>query len=104
MPMLDHLDSRVFAEHLNTTFRLLVPGATTLPLELFEVSEKDLSTSVEQFSLIFRGPLTPSCPQGIYAVEHDKLGKFELFFVPLGPDLAGMRYQVIFCRMRGSKR
>lgn len=102
--MLDHLNSRVFAEHLNTTFHLSVPGAASLPLELLEVSEKDPSASVEQFSLVFRGPHTPLCPQGIYSVEHDKLGKFELFFVPLGPDSTGMRYQVIFCRMRGPKR
>ena len=102
--MLDHLNSRVFAESLNTTFLLTVPAGPSLPLELLDVSDKDASASVEQFSLIFGGPLTPLCPQGIYPVEHDKLGKFELFFVPLGPDSGSMRYQVVFCRIRKPNR
>jgi len=33
-------------------------------------------------------------------MEHEKLGTFDLFIVPLGPDSAGMRYEVIFNRMR----
>ena len=102
--MLEHLSSRIFAEQLNTTFHLMVPEAAELLLELLEVSEKDPSAPVEQFSLVFRGPLTPICPQGIYGVKHDKLGAFELFFVPLGPDPVGMRYQVIFCRLREQKK
>jgi len=98
--MADNLNSQVFSEHLQTTFRVYVPGAVPLPLELFEVSEKDQSPQVEQFSLVFRGPLKPHFPQGTYTVEHEKLGKFDLFLVPLGPDSSGMRYQAIFCRTR----
>jgi len=102
--MLDHLNSQVFTEQLNTTFHLQVPGAASVPIELFEVSEKDPSAAVEQFSLMFRGPLAPFCPQAIYTLEHEKLGKFDLFLVPLGPDSAGMRYQVIFSRLRQPRR
>lgn len=102
--MLDHLNSQVFTDQLNTTFLLQVPGAASLPIELFEVSEKDSSAAVEQFSLMFRGPLSPFYPQAIYTLEHEKLGKFDLFLVPLGPDSAGMRYQVIFSRLRQRSR
>jgi len=102
--MLDHLNSQVFTEQLNTTFHLQVPGAASVPIELFEVSEKDPSAAVEQFSLMFRGPLAPFCTQAIYTLEHEKLGKFDLFLVPLGPDSAGMRYQVIFSRLRQPRR
>jgi len=94
------LTIRAFSEHLQTTFRVCVPGDLPLPLELFAVSEKDPSPQVEQFSLVFRGPLKTHFPQGTYAVEHEKLGKFDLFLVPLGPDALGMCYQAIFCRMR----
>ena len=98
--MLENLNSRVFAEQLHSTFQLRAPGAAPLPVELVEVSEKDPSATVEQFSLIFRGPLTPHFPQGTYTFEHEKLGTADLFTVPLGPQDAAMRYQVIFSRFR----
>jgi hypothetical protein len=101
--MAGNLNSQVFAEHLQTTFRVCVAGAVPLPLELCEVTEKDPSPQVEQFSLVFRGPLKSHFLQGTYTVEHEKLGKFDLFLVPLGPDSAGMRYQAIFSRMRQAR-
>lgn len=98
--MLEKLNSRVFSEHLHTTFQMHAPGVAPIALELFEVAEKNHSKRVEQFSLFFRGPLTPWCPQGIYKVTHEKLGTFEVFFVPLGPESGGMTYQVVFNRLR----
>src|SRR4051812_19964560 len=44
------------------------------------------------FSLLFRGEPQPVHPQQIYLVEHDELGGFELFLVPIGPDDHGQRY------------
>jgi len=102
--MLENLNSRAFSEQLHTNFQLRIPGAAPSPLELVEVTEKDPSPKVEQFCLVFRGPLTPHLPQGIYTFEHEKLGKFDLFLVPLGPDSAGMCYQVIFNRLRQPPR
>jgi hypothetical protein len=102
--MLESLNSRVFSEHLHSTFQLKVPGAAPLPLELLEVAEKDQTPRVEQFSLIFRGPLAPHLKQGTYTFEHEKLGAFDLFVVPLGPDSTGMSYQVIFNRLRQPPR
>jgi len=98
--MPENLDSRLFSEHLHTTFQLRIHGETSLPLVLTEVTEKDQSQNVEQFSLVFRGPLTPLCPQGTYTLEHGMLGKMDLFLVPLGPRSGGMCYQAAFCRMR----
>ncbi len=98
--MLDNLNSRVFAEQLHTTFRVRLSGPAILALELIEVTEKDLTSNYEQFSLIFRGPLAPYFPQGTYSFEHEKLGAMELFAVPIGPDPGGMRYEVIFNRLR----
>ena len=98
--MQEKLNSRVFSELLHTTFQVRIAGEAPLLLELFEVTEKDQSARVEQFFLVFRGPLTPHFPQGIYTLEHEKLGTFDLFIVPLGPDSAGMTYQVVFNRLR----
>ncbi|HYL76329.1 MAG TPA: hypothetical protein VEU96_19110 [Bryobacteraceae bacterium] len=102
--MLENLNSRAFSEHLRSTFQLKVPGAAPVPLELLEVAEKDPSPKVEQFSLIFRGPLTPHFRQGTYSFVHEKLGAFDLFVVPLGPDSNGMSYQVVFNRLRQPPR
>ncbi len=100
--MLENLNSKVFSEHLHTTFTIRVPGGAPLPLELIEVTEKNESPRVEQFFLVFRGPLTPHFQQGTFTFEHEKLGTLELFAVPLGPDAAGMTYQVVFNRLRKS--
>lgn len=97
--MSKNLSSRVFSEHLHSSFQVRVPGAAPLSLELIEVSEKSESPQVEQFSLIFRGLLAPHLPQGMYAFEHEKLGTIDLFVVPLGPDSKGMTYQVVFNRL-----
>lgn len=37
-----------------------------------------------------------SLPQGIYRYGHPVHGALDLFTVPLGPDGAGMRYEIIF--------
>jgi hypothetical protein len=58
------------------------------------------STSGEEgrlpFSIVFLGPLEPVLPQRIYRFEHEALGTFELFIVPIGPDESGMRYEAVF--------
>ena len=35
-------------------------------------------------------------PQGTYPMEHETLGRLEVFLVPLGPDAQGMRYEAVF--------
>lgn len=98
---LDELNSRVFMECLHTPFRIEVPGAEPLTLELLAVEEKDYGPRFEQFSVLFRGgPKNAYLPQAIYPLEHAKLGRIELFLVPVGPDEQGMRYQAVFNRRR----
>ena len=92
--------SRSFAENLHSVFRLLRAEGESLNLELIEVAEQNSSPHVEQFAVIFRGPLTPLCPQQIYKLEHERLGPMELFLVPLGPEKEGMLYQSCFNRLR----
>ena len=45
---------------------------------------------------MFRGGPTPPVPQRIYGVEHARIGRLDLFLVPLGPDDAGQRYEAVF--------
>lgn len=98
--MLENLNRQSFSELLHTSFRVLLPDSPPLPMELIEVADQASSPQMESFFLIFRAPMKPFCRQSIYHIDHDTLGKFELFLVPIGPDETGMRYQVIFNRFR----
>ena len=98
--MPENLTCRTFSGLLRTAFRVLLPGSPPLPLELTEVTEHSSSPQVESFSLIFRGPLAPRLPQQIHKVEHDKLGAFDLFLVPIGLEKERMCYQAVFNRLR----
>ena len=52
----------------------------------------------KQFSLIFTGTLEHVLPSQIWPLEHEELGRLEVFVVPVGPNQANdaMRYQVVF--------
>jgi hypothetical protein len=45
---------------------------------------------------VFGGPAEQVLPQTTYRVEHDALGSFDLFLVPLQPDRGGARYEAVF--------
>jgi hypothetical protein len=103
--MLESFDRDTFAGRVGERFRLDLDGAGTLELELVEFT--DLSprsagprrpdgTRRSPFSLEFRGPRDPVLPQRIYRLEHEALGGFDLFLVPVGRDQAGTRYEAIF--------
>jgi hypothetical protein len=98
--IVENLSAKLFADQLHTEFNVCLPDSEPLPLRLYEVTEENSSPKIEQFSLLFRGPLAPHCTQGIHSLQHDKLGELSLFLVPIGPDGEGMRYQAIFSRLR----
>lgn len=86
-----------FAAHLHTTFRV-AHATTTTELELVEVTDGSTSRQVS-FSLLFRGPQQPPLAQQIYPFEHDGLGGFDLFIVPVRQDAQGRSYEAIVNRM-----
>jgi hypothetical protein len=82
-------------------------SVTSFDAELAEVTEypaSALGSFRAPFSVLFRGPIEPVMPQGIYRLEHEQLGTHEFFIVPLGPDEpsapgqspAAMRYEAVF--------
>ena len=87
----DHFGSRV-----GERFDVTVGDGGQVALELVEVA-----TSSEpggrgpdgqertQFSLLFRGPLSPVLVQGTYELRHVELEDFALFLVPLEPEADG---------------
>ena len=91
------LTEKEFSKHLNTKFIT----TTEPPLE-FELTQikgylggANEETGMERFSLFFYGPGN-RLPQGIYPVEHEAMGAFELFLVPVGQSEGGYQYEAVF--------
>jgi hypothetical protein len=87
-----------FSKHLNTKFR--IANEQPIELELAEVkgylSKAHEQTGMERFSVFFNGPLEPFLSQRVYALEHERMGAFELFLVPVAKDENGFRYEAVF--------
>ena len=92
------LTEKEFSKHLNTKFR--ITGDNPLELELTAVkgymNKPDEETGMERFSAFFHGPGDRQLPQQIYPLEHDVMGTFDLFLVPIGRDEKGFRYEAVF--------
>ena len=96
VPRLEHED---FTKHLNSTFRIRIDESQTVESELTEVSELLLSPKQERFSLVFRTCNDFFLGQGQRPLEHDVMGEFELFLVPVGRDEQGTYYEAVFNRL-----
>lgn len=98
--MSDLLTHETFSRHANTKFRVQLEAANPVELELVEISELRLSPGQEQFALVFRGPNEMFLGQGGRSFEHDQMGQFELFIVPIRQDQQGYYYEAVFNRLR----
>jgi hypothetical protein len=97
--MLESFTLETFLAHSGEPFRLRLDSSETMELELVEATEVRPSggpAARSQFSIVFRGPSEPVLAQRIYAFEHDELGAFEIFIVPIGRDEAGTSYEAAF--------
>ena len=92
-----------FQPKVGERFRIRAGSETCIESELIEVrvlgepgrSSKDGSRRTP-FALLFRTANSGALPQRIYAVEHDTMGSYDIFLVPVGPDALGMVYEAIF--------
>ena len=94
--MPDNFTKATFAGHVGETFRIR-GGSQALEVELIEISGLD-KEEPRPFSLLFRNAGEQHLPQGTYRFEHDGMGTFELFLVPVGPDgeRTGMLHESVF--------
>ncbi len=92
----------MFSESLNSRFLLDLEGGKQIELELIELKNGYSNQKGESFSLLFRGPGAFVLPQKIYPLQHDRLGAFDLFLVPVGRDTKGTYYEVVFNLIRQS--
>jgi len=80
--MESNLKASDFAKHLNEKFIIDFGSGEAVDILLTEVHE----TSSRTFSIVFHLNKPNHAPQGIYTIRHEKLGKMDLFLVPVGPD------------------
>ncbi|HEY6243181.1 MAG TPA: hypothetical protein VIX17_04510 [Pyrinomonadaceae bacterium] len=94
------LTHEAFTQHANTKFQVPIDENTAVELELVDVSELKLYPRQEEFSLEFRGPLNMFLGQGVRNFQHEQMGNFELFIVPVQQDAEGFYYEAVFNRIR----
>lgn len=102
--MLETFTVATFSPHVGGTFRVPYDSSSAVELTLALAEEFGTESAREwreasgraPFTLTFVGPTGIFLPQGIYRVEHDELGTFEIFLVPLGPGEGGLLYEAIF--------
>lgn len=80
---------------IDTPFRL--DGGHALRLvEARPIGERRASMARDPFRLEFLGPVDPVLLQRTHRLEHDALGAFDIFLVPIGQDAGGTSYEAIF--------
>ena len=102
--MLETFTIDTFAPHVGERFLLHLEGAEPQPFVLQSVTEvpfsgwrpEDVAEHRKPFSLLFLGPPSFVLPQAIYRFEHDAIGTFEMFIVPIGQSAEGVSYEAIF--------
>lgn len=98
--MLDELTLDDFAPHVGERFDLVSEG-TRIASELAwarAVGEAPPPGSDRRwtFSLVFRTAAEVRLPQRIYGVVHPRLGRLDLFLVPIRPEGPGNLYEAVF--------
>ena len=87
-----------FSKHVNTKFRVAVEPP--IDLELIQVkgylSKPDEEQGMERFSAFFSGPGDRYLKQQVYSLDHEQMGAFDLFLVPVSQDQNGFRYEAVF--------
>jgi hypothetical protein len=100
---LDSVTRKTFEPLRGSRFLIRDNWAPPAEVELVDVCEFRTNkadvrplTSRKPFSIFFRGSSGHSLEQGTYPVEHETLGTFELFLVPVGPEQDGLVLEAAF--------
>jgi hypothetical protein len=96
--MLEEFNYDTFAQHLHSQFQVAYAAGNSAVAELVEACEKPAPQGYKAFSIVLRGPPAPLLAQGIHRFQHDSLGAFDLFTVPIHQDQHGLYYEAVFNR------
>jgi len=101
--LLDPLRSATYAGLLGERFRVRLGALNAVDVELTAVTDLSSRSSFEGsgecFSILFRGPQDQPFQQDTYTLQHDQIGVFDLFLVPIGPDAAPPTYEAVVNRL-----
>lgn len=88
-----------FAARLNETFKVSI-DQTDVPFVLVEARPLPHRTVAGMmrapFSLLFRHEAAVLFPQRTYSMNHEGMGEFGIFLVPIARDRDGFIYQALF--------
>jgi len=101
--MLDQLTHATFSQQLNTSFQFQIAPEHLVAMELVETGDVRSSGQYEAFSIVLRGPSDIPLRQGMYRVDHDTIGAFDLFIVPISQESDGLYYEACFNRLRSEE-
>ena len=94
------LTEKEFSQHLNTKFRVNIELPVPIELELTEVKgylpNANDPNGMERFSCYFSGPSDYYLSQHVYPLDHERMGTFDVFLVPIGRDEKGFQYEAVF--------
>lgn len=93
------LTKAVFEQNLNSRFWLRDGKGERNRLDLVELKDGHATPPHEQFALLFRGDKNEIHPQSNYPMEHEAIGSFDLFLVPVSQNDEGTFYQAVFNRL-----
>ena len=101
--MLNDVTQAEFAACIGQNFQLEIAPGQTLPAILGEATLLKHTQTPGQhperrapFSLVFQVPVDSPLPQQIYALEHSRLGRLEIFLVPVGREAGNLLLEAIF--------
>lgn len=103
--MVEGITYAAWSAHLNDTFRIHLDSGPIVLVELVQATGQsqrpagDGQSGGESFSLVFQGPLDRMLAQGTYMFEHEQLGVFPLFIVPIGTSEGDVLYEAVFNRL-----
>ncbi len=96
--MLETFTHETFAGREGESFNIRLDDGGTLETRLASARAWGSGSANHRvpFTLTFVASGTVVLPQRIYRMEHEAVGAFEIFLVPVGPGPEGMQYEAVF--------
>lgn len=101
--MLDQLTLSDFAPHLGGKFMVSDDAGQTVMVELVEATALGQGgprpahlAPRPPFSVVFLAPRGAGLTQRIYRIQHEVMGEFEIFLVPIGLTTQGLKCEAVF--------
>lgn len=97
--LLESAKASTFSGHMGEKFSISTGAFDPVDVELREVTDLRGTPAGHAFSIVFRGSRDAPLGQDTYRFEHEELGQFPLFIVPLAERDDGSYYEAIINRV-----